>query len=273
MSQAALPIPPGNISCWMHESTRPDFGPLETDAVADVCIVGAGIAGMTTAYLLGQAGKSVIVLDDGPIGGGMTQFTTAHLSNAIDDRYFEMERLHGERGAQLAAESHTAAIHRIEMIVQKEAIDCEFRRLDGYLFLSPSEQEEHLDRELAAAHLAGLSDVQKSVKRPLASLSDGPCLRFPNQAQFHPLKYLAGPAAAILRDGGRICTGSHVDKINGGSPARIEVGRFGFQAEYVVVATNTPVNDLVAIHTKQAPYMSYVIGAAVPAGSVPHALY
>ena len=92
--------------------------PLTERISADVCIVGAGIAGMTTAYLLAREGKSVVVLDDGPIGGGMTGRTTAHLVNALDDRYFELERLHGEEGARLAAESHTAAINAIEAIVE-----------------------------------------------------------------------------------------------------------------------------------------------------------
>lgn len=84
--------------------------PLKENTEADICIVGAGIAGLTTAYMLTQAGKSIVILDDGP----MTEVTTAHLTNAIDDRYFEIERLHGESGGRLAAESHTAAINRIE---------------------------------------------------------------------------------------------------------------------------------------------------------------
>src|ERR1043165_5657654 len=103
---------------------------------------------MTTAYLLGREGESVVVLDDGEIGGGMTGRTTAHLVNALDDRYFELERLHGEEGARLAAESHTAAIDRIAAIVRTESIDCDFERLDGYLFLHPEGKEETLDREL-----------------------------------------------------------------------------------------------------------------------------
>src|SRR5665811_518442 len=97
-----------------------------------VCIVGAGIAGLTTAYLLGRAGKSVAVLDDGSIISGETERTTAHLVTALDDRYFELEKLHGERGARLAAESHAAAIDQIERIVNEEKIDCDFERLDGY---------------------------------------------------------------------------------------------------------------------------------------------
>src|SRR5215204_2726903 len=82
---------------------------LNESIQTDVCIVGAGISGLTTAYLLTQAGKRVVVLDDGPLVSGMTQVTTAHLSNAIDDRFVEIERWHGERGAFLAAESHAAA--------------------------------------------------------------------------------------------------------------------------------------------------------------------
>lgn len=260
-------------SLWLATSEVPTYSPLQENTHADVCVVGAGIAGLTTAYLLTQAGKSVVILDDGPLASGMTQFTTAHLTNAIDDRYFEIERLHGAEGARLAAESHTAAIDRIEAIVKKEQIACDFERLDGYLFLSPGEKEEILDRELAAAQRAGLRDVVKLNRAPLVSFDTGPCLRFPNQGQFHPLKYLSALAEAIRRDGGRIFTQTHADQISGGSPARVKAGSHAVTADAVVVATNTPVNDLVVIHTKQAPYMTYVIGARVPRGSVTKALY
>ena len=94
---------------------------------------------MTTAYLLAREGRSVVVLDDGPVAGGQTRRTTAHPSHAIDDRYFEIERLHGPEGARLAAESHSAAIDRIEAIVGEEQLACDFVRLDGYLFLAPGQ--------------------------------------------------------------------------------------------------------------------------------------
>src|SRR3954452_11854292 len=181
-----------SVSVWMASETVPSFGPLAEDARADVCVVGAGIAGMTTAYLLARQGKSVVVLDDGPVAGGQTQRTTAHLSNAIDDRYFEIERLHGEGGARLVAESHTAAIDRIEAIVREEEIACDFERLDGYLFLPPDGDPEVLDPDLAPAHRAGLAGVERLVRAPFAPFNSGPCLRFPGQGQFHPLKYLAG---------------------------------------------------------------------------------
>ena len=264
------------ISVWMATAKEIESdGKLAEDTSADVIIVGAGIAGMTTAYLLSREGKRVVVLDDGPIGGGMTGRTTAHLVNALDDRYYELERLHGERGARLAAESHTEAIDRIETIVKAEGIECEFERLDGYLFAPPNESKEQLEDELKAAHRAGLTDIEMVDRAPIKDFDTGKCLRFPRQAQFHPLMYLAGLSRAIRRDGGRIYTGVHADKIEGGEKsARVETsdGRI-ITAYSVVVATNTPVNDRFAIHTKQGPYITYVIGARVPKGSVTRALY
>lgn len=261
-------------SVWMDTAEVPLESSLAKEVSADVCIVGAGIAGMSTAYLLAREGKSVVVLDDGPIGGGMTERTTAHLVNALDDRYFELERLHGEEGARLAAESHTAAINAVEAIVEQEAINCEFERLDGYLFVPPRESQKVLDDELEAVHKAGLTDIEKVERVPWDSYDTGPALRFPRQAQFHPLKYLAGLARAIKEKGGRIYTQTHATEIEGGKQARVETTGGGVvNAGAVVVATNTPINDLIAIHTKQAPYQTYVIGARIPLGSVTRALY
>jgi glycine/D-amino acid oxidase-like deaminating enzyme/nitrite reductase/ring-hydroxylating ferredoxin subunit len=258
------------LSVWAATADTPKELPLSKDTSADVCIVGAGIAGLTTAYLLAREGKAVIVLDDGPIGGGMTSRTTAHLTNALDDRFYELERLFGEDGSRLAAQSHTAAIDRVEAIVRKENIDCEFERLDGYLFVPPNGRMKVLEDELPAAHRAGLTDIRRIDRAPLENFDTGPCLHFPRQAQFHPLKYLTGLARAIERDGGQIFTDTHADEIEGGSDAHVTTSSgYTITADAIVVATNTPVNDLLAIHTKQAPYTTYVIGARIPRGSVP----
>jgi glycine/D-amino acid oxidase-like deaminating enzyme/nitrite reductase/ring-hydroxylating ferredoxin subunit len=262
-------------SVWMQTADMPETqARLGADVQADVVIVGAGIAGLTTAYLLTKEGKRVVVLDDGPLAGGETCRTTAHLTNALDDRYYELERLHGEKGARLAAESHTAAVDRIESIVNAEKIDCDFTRLDGYLFVPPGDDPAQLGDELRAAHRAGLTEVEHVERAPLDSFDTGPALRFPRQAQFHILKYLSGVAAAVRRQGGEIYTQTHADKIVGGKPAaRVETSNGAtVTAGAVVVATNTPVNDLVAIHTKQAPYRTFVVGARVPHGSVPNIL-
>src|SRR5947209_11686369 len=168
-------------SVWRARAVTASESALAEDARADVCVVGAGIAGMTTAYLLAREGKSVVVIDDGPVGGGMTGRTTAHLVNALDDRYFELERLHGERGAQLAAESHTAAIERVEQVVKEEQIDCDFERVDGYLFTPPDESKEILERELKAAHRAGLVTIEMVERAPIADFDTGKALRFPDR--------------------------------------------------------------------------------------------
>jgi glycine/D-amino acid oxidase-like deaminating enzyme/nitrite reductase/ring-hydroxylating ferredoxin subunit len=258
-------------SAWMDVSI-PDRPVLDRDERADVCIVGAGIAGLSVAYGLAREGRAVVVLDDGPIGGGMTQQTTAHLTNAIDDRYVEIERLHGPDGARIAAQSHTAAIDRIESVVATEGIDCDFERVDGYLFEAPGTDEKLLDRELEAARRAGVPGVERA--DGVAVLGGARCLRFPRQAQFHPRKYLAGLAREIEREGGKIFCETHVDSVEGGNLPRVGVtGGRTVEATAVVIATNTPINDRVAIHTKQAPYSTYVIAARVPRGAVPRALY
>jgi len=262
-------------SVWMRDGiAMPESAAIPDDAVADVCVVGAGIAGLTTAYLLARSGKSVIVLDQGHIGGGETERTTAHLSNAIDAGYIKIERLHGREGARLAAESHSAAIDTIERIVRSERLECDFHRMDGYLFAARPEDRYTLDEELAAAQRAGLSGVEHVARAPLNGFDTGPCLRFPRQAQFHPIKYLAGIARAYKREGGRLFTHTHVTSIAGGRPAKIDTasGRI-VTADRVVVATNTPINDLVAIHTKQMAYRTYAIGALIARGSVTPALF
>ncbi len=266
---ASLPLS-DTRSVWAS-TQMPRSLTLTESLQTDVCVVGAGIAGLTTGYLLTQAGKKVVILDDGPLVSGMTQVTSAHLSDAIDDRFTEIEKWRGEEGARLAAESHTAAINRIESIAKELEIDCDFARLNGYLFLAPGDEQQLLDDELAAARRAGL-EAEMVARAPL-DYDTGPAISFPNQARFHPLKYLAGLAEAIKQGGGRIFTNSHADHIQGGDTAKVEVGRHNVHAEAIVVATNTPINDMFAIHTKQAPYMTYVIGARVPKGSVTDALY
>ena len=261
-------------SVWMATANTPSQPRLKENIRTDVCIIGAGIAGLTTAYLLAQEGRSVVVLDDGVIGGGMTGRTTAHLTNAFDDRYIEMEKLHGADGSRLIAESHTLSIDKVQAIVREEQIDCGFERLDGFLFVPPNESTDVLNDELQASHRAGLKDVELVKRAPVETFDTGPALRFPRQAQFHPLDYLTGLTRAFTRYGGRIFTETHATKITGGSDARVETSHGpAVSCDVIVVATNTPVNDRVAIHTKQAPYVTYVIGVRVPKGSITRALY
>src|SRR4051812_23145242 len=129
---------------WYAAADMPRYQPLMTNESCDVCVIGAGIAGLTSAYLLAQAGKSVIVVDEKPVAGGESGRTSAHLASAIDDRFYEIERIHGLDGSRIQYESHAAAIDRIEKIVQDEGINCDFERLDGYLFLGEGDKEQTL---------------------------------------------------------------------------------------------------------------------------------
>src|SRR5205814_474897 len=126
---------------------------------------------------------SVIVLDEGPVGAGQTERTSAHLMSAIDDRFTLIERIHGEEGSRTCYESHAAAINLIEAIARDERIDCDFVRLDGVLFPAPGQPVESLEEERDAAHRAGLLGAEKRVTYVIAGREQGPCLRFPNQAR------------------------------------------------------------------------------------------
>lgn len=260
-------------SVWMRAESR-TYPALENATTADVCIVGAGIAGITVGYLLAREGLDVVLLDAGTLDDSETIRTTAHLSNAIDDHYFNLVKYHGEEGTALAAESHTAAIDKIEAIVGEEGIDCGFSRLDGYLFVPPGQPTDILDQELAAAHRAGLTDAFRLDHSVLADFDTGPSLCFPRQAEIDPIPYLATLRDRIQSMGGRIYSNSRVESVVGGAVARVTTSNgVSVSAASVVVATNTPINDRLVLHTKMSSYRSYVIAMIIPRGAVKHALY
>jgi len=267
------------VPIWYHNETIPKYRPSRGKLEADVCIVGAGIAGLTIAYFLANEGKSVFILDEGPIAGGQTGRTSAHLASAIDDRFVEIERLHGQEKSRLAYESHAAAIDTIERIAKEEKISCEFKRLDAFLSAVPSDPPELLDEELAAAKRAGFADVEKLAAR---GLYGGPTLRFGDQARFQPLSYMIGLAGVLKKKGVRIYTGRRVKDVQGSDPKKKTPGKIQLEgqrtkliADHIVVATNTPspINDWFGIYTKQASYRSYVIGMTIPRGKIKDALY
>ncbi len=261
------------VSLWLATAGTLDFPRLESDAHADVCVIGAGIAGLSVAYELACAGRSVIVIDRAGIGDGMTGRTTAQFTNAFDDRYAHMEHVHGGEAARLLAESHTWAIERTAKIVAHEHIDCDVERLDGWLFAELGDKSELLEQELEAVSRANVPGVSLERRAPLAH-ETGPALRFANQLQLHPVKLLHGLARAIERRGGRIHAHTHADVIEGGEPCRIQTERGPtITARAVVVATNSPVNDLAVIHTKQVAWQTYVVVARVPRGSVARAIF
>ncbi|MBV9109426.1 MAG: FAD-binding oxidoreductase, partial [Gemmatimonadetes bacterium] len=262
-----------SLSVWESTNPQKEFPRLEGDATADVVIVGAGIAGMSVAYHLAKAGQKVIVLDDNAVGGGESGQTTAHLSSAMDDYYQVLEKVHGPEAARIAHDSHQGAIDTIERIVRENGIDCDFERVDGYWFLGPDRDVSFLEKERDAAIRAGATGVEIVDRIPVKGWESGPALRFADQGQFHLLKYLEGLTAAVQAAGGRIHTGNHASNIEGGASPRVSGEGFSVRASAVAVCTNSPVNDRLAMHTKQAPYRTFVVAGLIPKGTVPRILF
>jgi glycine/D-amino acid oxidase-like deaminating enzyme len=165
------------VPAWYDGVEIPQYSQPKGTLQADVCVVGAGIAGLTTAYFMLGEGKSVFIADEGPIGSGQTGRTSAHLASAIDDRFQTIEKELGQEATRTLYLSHAAAIDAIEKIVADEQIDCDFKRLNAYLFSVPSDPPDFLDKELAAAKRTGFQDCEKAGREIVGlSLSRQPIL-------------------------------------------------------------------------------------------------
>ncbi len=261
-------------SPWMKEPAISLRGRLGDDLHADVCIVGAGISGLLTAYLAAREGRGVVVIDRGGIAEGETARTTAHLTRVLDRPYSELERLHGRRGARLAADSHAVAIARMESIVRREQIPCDFERTSAYLFVPPGHPSDELEREFDAARRVGIRDLRWAERAPLAAFDTGRCLRVPNQAQMSPIRFAQGLVAAIRRNGGLVVARAPACEIKSGRPGHVQIKEGPrIVADEIVVATNAPVHSRLPLHDRQTAYRTFVIGMDVPQGSVESALY
>lgn len=261
------------ISLWMETETMPLFEPLEKNITTGICIVGGGIAGITTAYLLAHEGFQITLINDGPLANGETSRTTAHLTNVLDDTFTRLEYLFGEEKSKLAAQSHAEAINKIESIINTHGIECDFYRVNGYLFKADNYSDQDLRDEKDAALRAGLQ-VEELANAPIQDYETGLCLKYANQAQFHVLKYLKHLTAILVSKGVNIYCHTKAEIIKDGEqPYVIVEGGFKILSKHIVVATNSPINNTVTMHTKQAAYRSYVVGAKIEKGYVPRALF
>lgn len=259
-----------NISYWQASEKGLENVGLKESTETEVCIIGGGIAGLTTAYFLTRAGKDVVVIDDGVIAGGETSRTTAHLSYAIDDRFYRIAKWHGDEKARLAIESHASAIDEIEKIVTMENIDCDFSRLSGYLF-EAEDSDDDLDEELEAAHTLGFDQIKMIDGAEIGGFKIGRALVFPDQGQFHILKYISGLAKAIEQNGGRLFSNTPAIEWNGEDSPEVKTadGRT-IRAASIILATNYPIMS--KMFAKLPAYRTYAIGVRVPKGNVEKAL-
>jgi glycine/D-amino acid oxidase-like deaminating enzyme len=261
-------------SLWMDIAVAPNATPLRGDMECDVAIVGGGIAGISAAYELAVEGSRVVVVDRGKIAGGITARTSAHLAPLCDDLTSAMIGLRGEEMSRLFYESQAAAVDRIEEIQNRESVDCDFRRLDGYLFQALNTDSTIIEDELEAVRKVG-APVHRLVGAPLAHCEQQHVLRYPRQATFHPLKYLKGLVAAVEAKGGSFHCDTIVERFEERDDGKVVVTAGGrtITARAAVVATNAPIVDRFALHTKMAPYRTYAMAFSIPKGAIPDALY
>ena len=261
-------------SFWYDDIGLEKRPALTANTKCDLLVVGSGIAGLSTAYEAARWGWKVVVIDRAEtIGGVMTPRTTAHLATELDDYYHYLIKAVGQDDARTYHESQVAAVNRIEAICADERIDADFARLDGYLVPAEAAHASDLQDEYDACRAIGV-DVEWADRAPV-SLPDGTrALRFPGQGRFHPLKYVRGLIGAIEGRDGRIYGSTvYVDHREEDDSVTVETeGGLAIRARAAVFATNSPVNDKVAIHTKQVPDRTYVIAGPVPEGSVADAL-
>lgn len=251
-----LNMPRSTQSAWMTAASPQAAPPLRENVQVDVAIVGAGLTGITAAILLKNAGKTVAVVDADRIGSGVTGRTTAHITAILDTRYQTIASDFGEDGARLAAQSHQAAIEQVAALVAEKAIDCDFRRVPGYLYTENPQDTPMLEKEVEAARKAGLNaSFTEQIPLPISAKS---ALWLPDQAQFHPLKYLFRLAQDIPGDGSFLFENSCVIDINDGDPCVVKTETGSVTAQAVIIATHIP-PGIHLVDTEAAPYRSYVL--------------
>jgi glycine/D-amino acid oxidase-like deaminating enzyme/nitrite reductase/ring-hydroxylating ferredoxin subunit len=268
----------GTSPYWADSVPFPAFPKINRDIDVDVVVVGGGITGLTTAYLLLAAGKSVAVLERGKIGEIDTGHTTAHLTMVTDQRLSELVRRFGRSHAQAVWDAGRAAIAQIEQIASDNEIDCAFSWVDGYLHAPNGEiaedAAESLREDATIARELGF-DAEFLEAVPFAG-SMG--VRFPDQARFHPRKYLAGLARVVRDQGGAIFELSGAEEFFE-RPLRVKADDRRLRCRDVVIATHNPLVGLASVmrasifQTKLALYTSYVVAGRVPQGTVPDALF
>jgi glycine/D-amino acid oxidase-like deaminating enzyme/nitrite reductase/ring-hydroxylating ferredoxin subunit len=264
-------------SVWV-ETELPQFPALDRDIDVDVVVVGAGLTGITTAYLLREAHVRVALIERGRVASGDTSRTTAHLTYVTDQRLSHLVSKLGKGAARAFWEGGSAAIDQIWRLVRDNRIDCDFRWVPGYLHAPPgetkSDETEKLreDWELARELGFGAQFVER------VPLFDRPGVRFANQAKFHPRKYLGPLLRAIPGEGSYVFENTSFDHVEE-KPLVVHANGHRIKCEYLVIATHNPIMGekgllpATLFQTKLALYTSYVLGARVPSGTVPEALF
>jgi glycine/D-amino acid oxidase-like deaminating enzyme/nitrite reductase/ring-hydroxylating ferredoxin subunit len=267
-----------NVPFWIESAPIQKFPRLQRNINVDVVVIGGGVTGITVAYLLKKSGSTVALIERERVALMDTGHTTAHLTYITDVELRKLARNFGEDHAQAAWDAGAAAIDEIERIVGDEGIECEFTRAPAYVHVqvggSPQKEAPSLKKEADLAAKLGFEAVYlESV--PYFNL---PAVRFANQAKFHPRKYLRSLVAKIAGNGSHVFEKSAAIEFDE-KKRRVKVNRSWISFNRVVMATNNPLVGLASVvgatllQTKLSLYTSYALGARVPSGTVPQALF
>ncbi|MCI4364870.1 MAG: FAD-dependent oxidoreductase [Thermoplasmata archaeon] len=270
-------MPEGSSPPWNTEVPSPDYPALAANLEVDVAVVGAGITGLTGAYLAVRAGKSVAVLERGSIAGGETGRTTGFLTAVLDARLIDLIAVHGQQGARAAWDSSAKGIELIETQAREEGIECEFRRVDAYLYGPRAKDRRLLARESRWAITFGY---------PVDSIDPGEIpfpsqavLRVPAQGRIHPSKYMQGLARAIVRRGGEVYENTNISRLNprrnGQHPGAVLTDGHGrtVTAGTILLSNNAPFVDKRRMYARLRACRSYAMRAPVSRGSFPEGLF
>lgn len=266
------------LSFWIETEGLPQFSPVDQNLDTEVVVVGGGITGITAAYLLAREGKRVVLLERKRLATGESGHTTAHLTGVMDVMLQDLVRDFDKERARAAWEAGFAAISEIELNAQTEGIDCDFRRVPGYLVAALFHDAAHeADSLRAEAELGKELGFDLFYQDSVPGLHR-PGVRVPNQGKFHVRKYLAGLLNAAVRRGVQIFEQSEASGFEENPKAVISNGR-RIRCEHIVIATHALLSGLEStlsknlLQTKLAAYNTYAIGARLPSGRMPEALY
>lgn len=263
---------------WIQRAGLPRFRRLTQDLNVDVVVVGAGITGITAAYLLKKAGKTVALLERGRCARVDTAHTTAHLTYVTDTRISELVRTFGKDHAQAAWDAGRAAMLQIRSVIEEAGIDCDFATVPAYLH-APWKQgaDDDFQRLKEDASLATELGFDAEFLKSVA-FANRPGVRFANQAKFHPLRYLAALLSRIPGDGSYVYEQSEVTEFQT-EPLGVTCNDCNVRGDYLIIATHVPMMgnagfaSATLFQSKLAAYSSYAVGAKLPKGILDEALF